>query len=127
MPSCVGSTVGAARPDVTSRRSRPGEPTRRPPVLPGIEFTIAEIAVVLVLRTNRPFFRSRPARALLATSASLAAVTIAVPYTPLAHPLGLVGLHLPVLASLAGLTVLYVLAAELTKRRFPPDHAGAPR
>jgi Mg2+-importing ATPase len=91
-----------------------------------IEFTITEVAVLLVLRTNRPFFRSRPARTLMATSTFLAAVTIAIPYTPLAHPLGLVGLRLPVLAALAGLTVLYVVAAELTKRRFPPDRAAYP-
>ena len=92
-----------------------------------IEFTITEIAVVLVLRTNRPFFRSRPARALLATSTSLFAVTIAVPYTPLARPLGLTGLSLAVLAAIVGLTVLYVLATESTKRRFPPDRAGSLR
>jgi Mg2+-importing ATPase len=90
-----------------------------------IEFTITEIAVLLVLRTNRPFFRSRPARVLLATSASLAAITIAVPYTPLGPPLGLTGLPVAVLAALAGLTVVYVLGAELTKRRFPPDRAAA--
>jgi Mg2+-importing ATPase len=90
-----------------------------------IEFTITEIAVLLVLRTNRPFFRSRPVPILLATSATLAAITIAVPYTPIAHPLGLVGPRLPVLAALAGLTVLYVTAAELVKRHFPPDQAAA--
>jgi Mg2+-importing ATPase len=90
-----------------------------------IEFTITEIAVLLILRTNRPFFRSRPAPILLATSTCLVAITIAIPYTPIAHPLGLAGPHLPVLAALAGLTVLYVTAAELFKRRFPPDQAAA--
>ncbi|MBO0869571.1 MAG: cation transporting ATPase C-terminal domain-containing protein, partial [Micromonosporaceae bacterium] len=86
-----------------------------------IEFTVTEIAVLLVLRTNRPFFRSAPARTLLATSTTLAAVTVAIPYTPLAKPLGLAALRLPVLASLGVLTIGYVAAAEAAKRRFPPD------
>jgi Mg2+-importing ATPase len=86
-----------------------------------IESTATELAVLLVLRTNRPFFRSRPGRALLATSALLAAVTVALPYTPLAGPLGLVPLAGTVLAALAGLTAIYVLANEIAKRRLPPD------
>lgn len=86
-----------------------------------IEFTVTELAVLLVLRTNRPFFRSRPGGALLATSTLLAAVTLTLPYTPLARPLGLVPLPGAVLAALAGLTIVYVIGNELTKRRFPPD------
>ena len=86
-----------------------------------IESTATELAVLLVLRTNRPFYRSRPGRALLVTSALLAAVTLALPYTPLAGPLGLVPLTGTLLAALAGLTAVYVLANELVKRSFPPD------
>jgi Mg2+-importing ATPase len=79
----------------------------------------------LTLRTNRPFFRSRVSRTLLLTSSCLAAVTIAVPYTPLARPLGLTALGWPIIAALAGLTVIYVLANEIAKRRVPPDRAAA--
>jgi Mg2+-importing ATPase len=86
-----------------------------------IESTATELAVLLVLRTNRPFFRSRPGRGMLLTSALLAAVTLALPYTPLAHPLGLVPLTGAVLAVLAALTAVYVLANEIAKRAFPPD------
>ncbi|WP_213456952.1 cation-transporting P-type ATPase [Rhizomonospora bruguierae] len=80
---------------------------------------------LLVLRTNRPFYRSRPASRLLLTSLSLVAVTIAVPYTPIGRPLGLTGLRPMVLAALAALTVLYVAAAEVAKRRFRPDRDAA--
>ncbi|HEX5540110.1 MAG TPA: magnesium-translocating P-type ATPase [Micromonospora sp.] len=86
-----------------------------------IEFTVTEIAVLMVLRTNRPFFRSRPARPLLITSSALAAVTVAVPYTPLAGPLGLAPLNGAILAALAVLTIAYVLVNEAVKRLFPPD------
>jgi Mg2+-importing ATPase len=75
----------------------------------------------MVLRTNRPFYRSRPAAILLATSTCLAAVTVAITYTPIGRAIGLTGLPIPILIALLGLTALYVLAAEFTKRRFPPD------
>jgi Mg2+-importing ATPase len=88
-----------------------------------IESTATELAVLLVLRTNRPFLRSRPARALLISSALLAAVTVALPYTPLARPLGFVPLVGVILATLAGLTIVYVLANEVVKRILPPDPA----
>jgi Mg2+-importing ATPase len=86
-----------------------------------IEFTVTEIAVLMVLRTNRLFIRSRPGRPLLVTSTALAAVTFALPYTPLAGPLGLVPLKGAVIAALALLTAVYILANELVKRFFPPD------
>jgi Mg2+-importing ATPase len=86
-----------------------------------IESTVTELAVMLVLRTNRPFWRSRPGRALLGSSVAVAAVTIALPYSPLAGPLGLVAVPAGILAALVGLTALYVIANEAAKRRFPPD------
>jgi Mg2+-importing ATPase len=67
---------------------------------------------MLVLRTARPFWRSRPGRALLATSALVAVVTVALPYSPLASPLGLVGLPVLLLGALVGLTAVYVGANE---------------
>jgi Mg2+-importing ATPase len=78
---------------------------------------------MLVLRTNRPFWRSRPGRALVWSSIAIAAITIALPFTPLAGPLGLDAIPTPVLAVLAGLTALYVLANEAAKRRYPPFDA----
>lgn len=86
-----------------------------------VESTATELAVMLVLRTRRPFWRSRPGRALLGTSIAVAAITIALPYSPLAGSLGLVGLPGGVLAALVGLTVLYVVTSEATKRRFMTD------
>jgi Mg2+-importing ATPase len=81
-----------------------------------IESTATELAVMLVLRTARPFWRSRPGRALLLTSAVVALVTVVLPYSPLASTLGLTGPPLRLLAVLAGLTALYVAVNELVKR-----------
>jgi P-type Mg2+ transporter len=92
-----------------------------------IESTVTELAVMLVLRTNRPFWRSRPGRALLLTSIAVAAVTTLLPYSPLAGLLGLAAVPAGILAALVGLTALYVIANEGIKRRFPPDDSAAGR
>ncbi|WP_343938567.1 magnesium-translocating P-type ATPase, partial [Pseudonocardia zijingensis] len=84
-----------------------------------IESTATELAVMLVLRTAKPFYRSRPGRALLVTSAAIVVVTVALPYTSLAAPLGLEPPPALLLGALAALTMLYVAANELAKRRFP--------
>ncbi|GAA2222477.1 HAD-IC family P-type ATPase [Micromonospora olivasterospora] len=89
-----------------------------------IQFTVTEIIVLMVLRTNRAFLRSRPSTILLGTGALLAAITVALPYSPLARPLGFAPPPLPVLATLAAFGVVYIVVNELTKRRFPPDHLG---
>jgi P-type Mg2+ transporter len=81
--------------------------------------TLTELSVLLVLRTRRPAVRSRPGTALIATSAAVAAITVTIPYvTAAAKPLGLVPLPVPLLGALLLVTLLYVVSAELLKRRF---------
>ncbi|WP_165521963.1 magnesium-translocating P-type ATPase [Micromonospora zingiberis] len=94
-----------------------------------IQFTATEIIVLMVLRTNRTFLRSRPSTPLLTTGALLIVVTVALPFSPLAGPLGLGRPPLPVLATLVALTLAYVAANELVKRWVPPDQltTAAPR
>jgi Mg2+-importing ATPase len=86
-----------------------------------IESTLTELTVMLVLRTNRLFYRSRPGPGLLWSSVAVAAVTVALPYSPLADPLGLTAVPAAILATVAGLICLYVVANELTKRWIPPQ------
>ncbi len=84
-----------------------------------VESTATELAVMLVLRTWRPFWRSRPAPALLWSSVAVAAVTVALPFSPLAGSLGLVPLPWPLLGGLVVLLVFYVVANEVAKRWAP--------
>lgn len=77
-----------------------------------------ELLVMLILRTRRPFLRSRPGNALVASSVSIAAITLALPFTPLAEPLGLDPLSLPVLGALALVLVGYVVVTEIGKHVF---------
>ena len=87
-----------------------------------IESTLTELVVLLSLRTERPILHSRPAAPLLWSSIAIAAVTLALPYIePLATPLGLDAVPIPILGSLFALTALYLVANELLKRRFLGD------
>jgi len=83
-----------------------------------IESVATELAVLFVLRTRRPFFRSRPSLLLLGASVLLGLVTLAIPYSPLAPLLGLAGPPLALLGSLALITVAYVIANEIVKVPF---------
>ena len=83
-----------------------------------VESLLTELVIALVVRTRRPFFRSRPGRLLLVSTAVLIPVAFAIPYVPYAEVFGFVPLPAGLLATLAGITALYVIAAELLKPRF---------
>jgi Mg2+-importing ATPase len=83
-----------------------------------LESVATELAVLFVLRTRRPFFRSRPSRLLTASSLGVAALAVLIPYSPLAALLGFAGPQPAVLAALVAITALYVAATEVAKGRF---------
>ena len=83
-----------------------------------LESVLTELLILLVIRTQRPFFKSMPGRALLLAVLVVAAVTVLLPYSPLSQVLGFVRLPLVPVLVLLGITVLYVLGSELAKRFF---------
>ncbi|HEY7683117.1 MAG TPA: magnesium-translocating P-type ATPase [Gemmatimonadales bacterium] len=83
-----------------------------------VESLLTELVIALVVRTGRPFYRSRPGTLLLTSTAALIVLAFAIPYLPAMNVLGFVPLPLGVLGVLSGVTVLYVLATEVAKRRF---------
>ena len=83
-----------------------------------VESVVSAALVVLVIRTAKPFFRSRVGKGLcFATILSILAA-IALPYTPLGALLGLVPLPGSLLAALTLVVVCYMLTAEVAKRWF---------
>jgi Mg2+-importing ATPase len=88
-----------------------------------VESLLTELAVALVVRTRRPFFRSRPGDLLLLTTLGVAALTFAIPFLPFAGLLGFTALPATMLGAVTGITLLYVLATEAAKARF---YRGAP-
>jgi Mg2+-importing ATPase len=83
-----------------------------------VESLLTELVIALVVRTRRPFFRSRPGPLLLASTAVVVAVTFAIPFLPFAGFLGFTPVPSAVLLALMGITALYVVATELAKVRF---------
>jgi SAM-dependent methyltransferase len=83
-----------------------------------VESLLTELAIVLVIRTRQPAWRSRPSRLLMGLTATVALLAVAIPYLPGASLMGFVPLRLPVLAGLIGVTLAYVLASEWLKRWF---------
>lgn len=83
-----------------------------------VESLLTELVVALVMRTRRPFYRSRPGRLLLVSSAALVPLALAIPYLPHAGVLGFVPLPAGLLGAVIGIAVLYALTTELQKRTF---------
>ncbi len=83
-----------------------------------LESVISAAMIVLVIRTPRRLFQSRPSRPLLVATLLVSAMTALLPYSPLAALLGFVPLPASFLAALALILMLYVLVAEVAKFLF---------
>jgi Mg2+-importing ATPase len=83
-----------------------------------IESVISASVIVLVIRTRRSFFRSKPGKYLLMATLLIVAVTILFPFTPLAGLLGFQPLPMVILLVIGIIVVLYIIAAEIVKGSF---------
>ncbi|HUJ91036.1 MAG TPA: magnesium-translocating P-type ATPase [Syntrophorhabdales bacterium] len=83
-----------------------------------VESVISASVIVLVIRSRRPFFRSRPGRYLLTATILVVTLTIIFPFSPLASLFGFGTLRPVFLLVLGGIMLLYIASAELAKRIF---------
>jgi len=83
-----------------------------------VESLLTELVIALVVRTRRPFYRSRPGSVLLYSTLALIALTPLIPYLPFADGLGFVAMPAALLGLIVLITVGYVAAAEGLKRWF---------
>ncbi|MCX7012003.1 MAG: magnesium-translocating P-type ATPase [Candidatus Sumerlaeota bacterium] len=83
-----------------------------------IESVISATLIVLVIRSRRPFFKSRPGRNLFVATLLVVAGTLILPFTPLAALLGFRRLPISILLFLGIVVMAYVVAAEWTKAIF---------
>ena len=83
-----------------------------------VESVATASLIVLVIRTRKRFYESRPGKPLLLATLAIVALALLLPYTPLARPFGFVPLPPVFLAVLAGIMVFYVIAAETAKTIF---------
>ena len=83
-----------------------------------VESVATASLIVLVIRTRKRFYLSRPSSPLMLTTFAIVALTILLPYTPLAHLFGFVPLPAVFLLVLCGIMIFYVVAAETAKTIF---------
>ena len=83
-----------------------------------MESVISASMVVLVVRTRKSIFSSKPGKYLLMATLATVGVTIVIPWTPLGTLLGFQRLPLSFMLVLAGIVMLYITAAENVKRVF---------
>ena len=83
-----------------------------------LESVISASLIVLVIRSRRPFFRSRPSRQLLVATLLIVALTLIVPYTPLAALFGFQPLNVLFLSLMGVIVILYIATAEMAKKLF---------
>jgi len=83
-----------------------------------VESLLTELAVALVMRTRRPFYRSRPGTLLLTLTLVLIVVSLLIPYLPTASIFAFVPLPPSLLLTIVFIMLLYVAATELQKRWF---------
>lgn len=83
-----------------------------------IESVVTASLIVLVVRTRNRFWLSRPSTPLLISTLGIASAVVILPYTPLAHPLGLTPIPLAFLGALVLITAGYAALAETAKTAF---------
>ncbi len=83
-----------------------------------IESLLSELVIALVIRTRRPFFRSKPGKVLWMITLIVGLVTLTIPYLPFGDVLGFTPLPAWLMASLVGITILYIVAVEVVKKVF---------
>lgn len=83
-----------------------------------VESVISASLIVLVVRTRRPFFKSRPGKYLLLATMTIVSLTLVLPFTRLGDIFGFSTLPTTFLLMVGSITVCYVFTAELAKRIF---------
>ena len=83
-----------------------------------LESVISASMIVLVIRSRKPFFRSRPGKYLLIATLSIAIITLIFPFTPFGKIFGFSPLPFSTYLLLLVIVVLYILTAEIAKRIF---------
>ncbi len=83
-----------------------------------VESVITEVLILLVIRTMRRAWQSRPSPWLLGAGVVVIALTVLLPYLPFAPLFGFQPLPAGLLAGVVGIAFLYAVLSEYVKGRF---------
>jgi magnesium-translocating P-type ATPase len=83
-----------------------------------LESVISASVIVLVIRSRKPFFRSKPGKYLLIATLSIAVITLILPLTSLGKIFGFSPLSFTTYLLLLLIIIVYVFVAEIVKTIF---------
>jgi P-type Mg2+ transporter len=83
-----------------------------------VESVISAALIVLVIRSRKPFFKSKPGKYLLVSTMAVVFLTLVLPYTPVAGLFGFSPLPITILLLIGVIVVFYIVTAEITKNIF---------
>jgi Mg2+-importing ATPase len=83
-----------------------------------LESVVSATIIVLVIRTRKLFFKSRSHYSLALATGMIASFTLTLPYTPIAKMFGFQPVPPLFLLALGGIVLIYIIAAEATKKVF---------
>jgi Mg2+-importing ATPase len=81
-----------------------------------IESLLTEVLILLVIRTKRAFFQSKPSAYLMGATLLTFVLSLSIPYLPFAHVFALYPLPFNVFCAILIITFFYIFFAERTKR-----------
>ena len=88
-----------------------------------IESVLSASFVVLIIRTRKPFWRSRPGKYLLLTTLLIALITLVIPYLPFSSLFGFQHIPNDFLLAMAIILISYISLAEVGKKIFYKRYA----
>lgn len=83
-----------------------------------LESVVSASLIVLVIRSRKPSYKSKPGKYLLIATLSIVVITLIIPYTPLAGIFGFSPLPIPFLFFIGFIILLYIFTAEVVKKVF---------
>ena len=83
-----------------------------------LESVMSAALIVLVIRSRKPFFKSRPSKYLFVATLLVVVVTVVFPSTPLGPILGFRHLPISFFVLIGGVIIAYIVTAEVAKRMF---------
>ncbi len=83
-----------------------------------VESLVTELAIVLIVRTRKAFWKSRPSALLSWLTLAIALLAVAIPYLPGAASFGFVPLPVQIMAGLVAITLAYLAVSEAIKSWF---------
>ena len=83
-----------------------------------LESVVSASFIVLVIRSRKPFFKSKPGKYLLIATISVIIITLILPFTPVGTVFGFSPLNLTTYLLLLLIVVIYIFTAEIAKTIF---------